>query len=144
MSKKRSWTIEDNIVALYVALYGDHGLILKHEKVRDLIENTGIPKKAFLMRVRNYKYMMGRGVFYAPPLVYSNLIRYALHKGGGEHATCKGHETFAAVDSPNAGSVSHVSQRDQVPPSRETGGTRARTAVSRMAYYVYRRSERKM
>lgn len=54
MRGKRNWTIEDNVVALYVALYGDYGLILSKDKIRDLIEHTGIPKKAFPMRVQNY------------------------------------------------------------------------------------------
>lgn len=61
MGGKRNWTIEDNVVALYVALYGDEGLILSKGEIRDLIENTGIPKKAFLMRVKNYRYIITDG-----------------------------------------------------------------------------------
>lgn len=61
MGDKLNWTIEDNAVALYVALYGDSGLILSKNKTRDLIEHTGIPKKAFPMRVQNYRYIITRG-----------------------------------------------------------------------------------
>ncbi len=61
MGGKRNWTIEDNVVALYVALYGDDGLILNKGKVRDLIEHTGVPKKAFPMRVQNYLYIVTDG-----------------------------------------------------------------------------------
>jgi len=57
----RKWTIEDNVVALYVALYGDAGLRLSKGKIRDLIERTGIPKKAFNMRVQNYRYIITDG-----------------------------------------------------------------------------------
>jgi len=61
MGRERNWTIEDNVVALYVALYGDEGLILPKGEIRHLIERTGIPKKAFLMRVRNYRYIVTNG-----------------------------------------------------------------------------------
>ena len=61
MGGKRKWTIEDNVVALYVALYGDDGLILSKGNIRDLIEYTGIPKKAFPMRVQNYRYIITDG-----------------------------------------------------------------------------------
>jgi len=61
MGGKRNWTIEDNVVALYVARYGDDGLILSKGKIRDLIEHTGIPKKAFPMRVQNYRYIVTGG-----------------------------------------------------------------------------------
>ena len=61
MGRKRNWTIEDNVVALYVALHGDSGLILSKVELRDLIEHTGIPKKAFLMRVGNYTYIITGG-----------------------------------------------------------------------------------
>lgn len=61
MGGKRNWTIEDNVVALYLALHGDEGLILNKSKIRDLIEHTAIPKKAFLMRVKNYRYIITDG-----------------------------------------------------------------------------------
>lgn len=61
MRGKRNWTVEDNVVALYVALYGDDGLVLSKDKIRDLIEHTGIPKKAFPMRVQNYRYIVTDG-----------------------------------------------------------------------------------
>jgi hypothetical protein len=63
MGGKRNWTIEDNVVALYVALHGDDGLILSKSKIRNLIEHTGISKKAFLMRVKNYRYIITGGVY---------------------------------------------------------------------------------
>jgi hypothetical protein len=61
MGGKINWTIEDNVVALYIARYGDDGLILSKSKIRDLIEHTGIPKKAFPMRVQNFIYIITRG-----------------------------------------------------------------------------------
>ena len=61
MGGKRKWTIEDNVVALYVARYGDDGLILSKGKIRDLIEHTGILKRAFPMRVQNYRYIITDG-----------------------------------------------------------------------------------
>lgn len=61
MGHKLKWTIEDNVVALYLALYGDGGPILSKSKIRDLIEQTGIPKKAFSMRVKNYRYIITEG-----------------------------------------------------------------------------------
>ena len=54
----RKWTVEDNIVALYLARFGEVGLILNKKEIRDLIQNTGILKKAFSMRVKNYRYIV--------------------------------------------------------------------------------------
>jgi len=61
MGKRRNWIIEDNVVALYIARYGDDSLILNKGKIRDLIERTGIHKKAFSMRVQNYRYIVTKG-----------------------------------------------------------------------------------
>ena len=61
MSKKEKWTIEDNVVALYLARFGEEGLILNKKEIRDLIQSTGISKKAFLMRVQNYRYIVTKG-----------------------------------------------------------------------------------
>ena len=61
MGGRRNWTIEDNVVALYVAHYRDDGLILPKGEIRHLIERTGIPKKAFLMRLSNYRYIVTDG-----------------------------------------------------------------------------------
>ena len=61
MSRARKWTVEDNIVALYLARFGEEGLILNKKEIRDLIQNTGIIKKAFLMRVENYRYIVTKG-----------------------------------------------------------------------------------
>jgi len=61
MGGRIKWIIEDNIVALYIALYGDDGLVLTKSKIRELIEHTVIPKKAFSMRVGNYRYIITKG-----------------------------------------------------------------------------------
>ena len=61
MGVKINWTIEDNVVALYIACYGYGGLILSKGKIRNLIEHTGIPKKAFPLRVQNYRYIVTGG-----------------------------------------------------------------------------------
>ena len=57
----RKWTVEDNVVALYLARFGKEGLMLNKKEIRDLIQNTGILKKAFLMRVENYRYIVTEG-----------------------------------------------------------------------------------
>ena len=61
MGKRRNWTIEDNVVALYVARYGYSRLVLGKDRIRNLIERSGIPKKAFPMRVQSYKYIITGG-----------------------------------------------------------------------------------
>ena len=44
------WLIEDEVVALYLAMYGDSGLEQSQGDVIRLMENTVIPKKGFKMR----------------------------------------------------------------------------------------------
>jgi len=64
MAGKIKWTIEDNVVALYIARYGNDGLKFSKSEIRDLIEHTGIPKRAFPMRVGNFRYIItGKGEF---------------------------------------------------------------------------------
>ena len=49
MPGRRNWTIEDNVVALYVALYGYGQLQLGENEIKGLIGHKGFP-----MRVQNY------------------------------------------------------------------------------------------
>ena len=50
MRGKRSWTIEDNVVALYIALYGYGGLGLDRNGIKSVIGHPGLR-----MRVQNYR-----------------------------------------------------------------------------------------
>ena len=47
---KRNWLVEDNLVALYIALHGYKGLAYNLEEVKKII-----PRKGFQMRIQNYR-----------------------------------------------------------------------------------------
>ena len=61
MGRELKWTIEDDVVALYLALYADQGLQCHKEEIEDVISNTLFPKKGFNMRVQNYRYIVSDG-----------------------------------------------------------------------------------
>ena len=61
MGGKRNWTIEDNVVALYIARYGHDGLNCGKKEIRSIVENTGLLKKGFHMRVDNYVAIKTKG-----------------------------------------------------------------------------------
>ena len=61
MSGEIKWTIEDNVVALYLAMYGDHRLKYKADEVEKIISNTISHKKGFKLRVKNYLYIVSEG-----------------------------------------------------------------------------------
>ena len=46
---KRNWLVEDNLVALYIALYGYEYLGYDLKGIREIIPHTG-----FRMRIKNY------------------------------------------------------------------------------------------
>ena len=46
----RNWLVEDNLVALYIALYGYKGLNYDLERIKNII-----PLSGFSMRVKNFK-----------------------------------------------------------------------------------------
>ena len=48
--RKRKWLVEDNLVALYIALNGYKDLDYELDDIE-----TIIPHKGFSMRIRNYK-----------------------------------------------------------------------------------------
>ena len=48
--RKRNWLVEDNLVALYIALNGYKDLDYELDDIE-----TIIPHKGFSMRIRNYK-----------------------------------------------------------------------------------------
>ena len=54
--KKRNWLVEDNLVAMYVALYKYKDL---HYRARDI--HRIIPLSGFPMRVQNYKAIATNG-----------------------------------------------------------------------------------
>ncbi len=56
MGGKRNWTIEDNVVALYIALYGYDQLHLGENDIKGLISHKGFP-----MRVQNYRAIETQG-----------------------------------------------------------------------------------
>jgi hypothetical protein len=47
--RKRNWLVEDNLVALYIALNGYKGLDYELDDIK-----TIIPHKGFIMRIKNY------------------------------------------------------------------------------------------
>lgn len=61
MSKTILWTIEDNIVALYLALHGEKELNYSSKEIEEIISNSLLPKKGFNMRVDNYRYIITEG-----------------------------------------------------------------------------------
>ena len=61
MSRKIKWTIEDNVVALYLAIYNDQGLKYKTNEIEKIISNTLFHKKGFRMRIQNYLYIVSAG-----------------------------------------------------------------------------------
>ena len=61
MPRSLKWTIEDNVVALYLALHGPQDLSLDADEVERVIANTLVPKKGFRMRVQNYRYVITGG-----------------------------------------------------------------------------------
>lgn len=56
MGGKRNWTIEDNVVALYIALHGYAHLQLGQSDIKGLIGHKG-----FQMRVQNYRAIETQG-----------------------------------------------------------------------------------
>lgn len=46
---KRNWLVEDNLIALYIALHGYHGLNYSLDDIKEII-----PHKGFPMRIQNY------------------------------------------------------------------------------------------
>ena len=52
----RNWLIEDNLVALYIALHGYKGLQYDFEKIKEIIPHSG-----FSMRIDNYKSIHTKG-----------------------------------------------------------------------------------
>ena len=48
--RKRNWLVEDNLVALYIALHKYKNLRYELREIREII-----PHKGFLMRIQNYK-----------------------------------------------------------------------------------------
>ena len=61
MGKAITWTIEDEVVALHLALHGVRGLDYDADQMEDIIANTLFPKKGFRMRVQNYRYIVTKG-----------------------------------------------------------------------------------
>ena len=61
MSREIKWMIEDNVVALYLAMYGNNGLKYKIDDVEKIISNTISHKKGFRLRVKNYLYIVSGG-----------------------------------------------------------------------------------
>ena len=47
--RKRNWLVEDNLVALYIALHGYESLNYKLKEIRGIIPHSGFP-----MRIQNY------------------------------------------------------------------------------------------
>lgn len=47
--RKRNWLVEDNLIALYIAIYGDKGLPLSEKEIAHLVRH-----KDFSMRVRQF------------------------------------------------------------------------------------------
>ncbi|MFA5291663.1 MAG: hypothetical protein WC496_01365 [Phycisphaerae bacterium] len=54
--RKRNWLVEDNIVALYIALHHYKDLKYDIDNIRELI-----PHKGFPMRIQNYKAIHTKG-----------------------------------------------------------------------------------
>ncbi|MBA7677554.1 hypothetical protein ES703_85812 [subsurface metagenome] len=61
MSRQLKWTIEDNVVALYLAMYSDRELQYKIRRIEDIISKTLFVKKGFKMRIKNYLYIVTSG-----------------------------------------------------------------------------------
>ncbi len=61
MAKSIKWLVEDEVVALYLAMYGDSGLDQSQGDVIQLMANTVILKKGFAMRIKNYLYIFSDG-----------------------------------------------------------------------------------
>ena len=61
MDKKIQWTIEDDVVALYIALHGCQEIDYEIEEIADIVVNTLIPKEDFNLRVQNYIYIISDG-----------------------------------------------------------------------------------
>ena len=61
MSRRRKWTVEDNVVALYLAMYDDQGLKYTANEVEKIISTTLSLKKGFKMRVQNYHSVVPKG-----------------------------------------------------------------------------------
>jgi hypothetical protein len=63
MGQKLNWTIEDNVVALYLAMYGDENLKYEINKLERIISRTLFPKEGFKQRIDNYRYIItGKGL----------------------------------------------------------------------------------
>ena len=56
-----NWTIEDNVVALYLAIFGNEGLHYVLSEIEEIIANTLYRKEGFKMRVQNYRYIVTDG-----------------------------------------------------------------------------------
>jgi len=61
MSKSIKWFIEDEVVALYLEMYGDSGLEQSQGDVIQLMENTVVLKKGFVMRMGNFRHIIPGG-----------------------------------------------------------------------------------
>ncbi len=54
--RKRNWLVEDNLVALYIALHGYEKLEYNLEEIQEII-----PHKGFPMRIQNYRAIQTEG-----------------------------------------------------------------------------------
>jgi len=54
--KKRNWLVEDNLVALYIALYEHKDLRYESEEIEEIVNH-----KRFDMRVGNFEYLVTNG-----------------------------------------------------------------------------------
>jgi len=61
MSKPIKWLIEDEVVALYLEMYGDSDLEQSQSDVIQLMENTVVLKKRFKMRMSNFRHIIPNG-----------------------------------------------------------------------------------
>jgi len=61
MPKKVNWLIEDNVVAMYLAMCGDSELSCNTTEITEIIANTVAIKKGFLMRIQNYRFIVTDG-----------------------------------------------------------------------------------
>ncbi|MHC4557779.1 MAG: hypothetical protein ACYTFW_13275 [Planctomycetota bacterium] len=54
--KKRNWLVEDNLVALYIALYEYKDLNYELEEIEEIVNHRG-----FDMRIQNFEYIVTNG-----------------------------------------------------------------------------------
>ena len=110
--RNRNWLVEDNLVALYLALYGDGGLPLDQREIHLLIGHRGFP-----MRVQQYVAIHTNGKAGLPAGLRSPLFR-ELYRIGSQMERSRFRNLVRLI----------LDVKQKIRKDKESGDTRSKTA----------------